>query len=480
MQYKKLLEVIVILTITVLISVSLSQMMMRIDTILLIYIVAILLISIEVNRLLSLASTIILAFSFNYLFVEPKYTFEIYDVNYLVSLLVFILVAILANHITFLLKRELLTNKKSQQIITSLNQLSNLLLVTKRLEDAVDEIQSIISHQIGLSVKLIIHDNITFDDHQEAVRFALTRMIKVDQTIRIFSDLQVTIYPLLNRDKKIFFIIDNLGQVLNLQQQDFLESVCFQIRALLEKEEIIIQKEKAQYSVESERFKNILLRSLSHDIKSPLTSIRSGIYLLKEMAQSKDSEEYIDIYKDINEEILRLDDFINNVLTMTQLQNDIIKISIDRESIKEFLNDIEYTFNKRYPLFNLSIMMEQKVDDFAYFDKSLLVQVFNNILDNAVKHTTGGRDIKITCHHSFEQIQFIIDNNCGFIDPNKIKTIFDESVIKTNQKGDKKRGFGLGLAIVKSIIDLHQGSIHLANNSNNGIVIDITIPNKRR
>lgn len=203
----------------------------------------------------------------------------------------------------------------------------------------------------------------------------------------------------------------------------------------------------------TEILRDDFISDVSHEFKTPLTSIKGYTKLLKE-ASDEERAQYTDI---IVKETDRLSQLTSNILTLNRLSNETVEASYETFSLDEQLRMVIVMLENKWSDkdLNLNIQLER----IAYTGhKALLYQVWFNILDNAIQHS-----------HSHGQIDIILRNNNGVyveikdygsgISEDEQKRVFDKFY-----KSDKARsedGNGLGLAIVKAIIDMHKGTIEL-------------------
>ena len=218
-----------------------------------------------------------------------------------------------------------------------------------------------------------------------------------------------------------------------------------------------------------------LLRAVSHDLRTPLTTIYSSSSALLDNYDVFTDEQCTQIIKGISEDSLWLSRMVENLLSITKLDSENLNIFKINTAIDELVDSSLIKFAKRYP--------EQKVevslpDDFVFIpmDPLLVEQVIINILENAVQHAKGMTRLSLKVFTIADKAIFQIkDNGCGIAE-DKIKQIFTGySSVDTNAFDRKKHNAGIGLSVCKSIVKAHGGDIKVENLKSGGCVFRFTL-----
>lgn len=219
-----------------------------------------------------------------------------------------------------------------------------------------------------------------------------------------------------------------------------------------------------------ETLSNTFINNVSHEFKTPLSTIRSYVNILENSDLSKDER---DLYLNkINESIETLSNLISNVLKISKLDNESIKIEKSNyrldEQIRQCILKFEDQLNKKN--INLEIELEDSVIN---ADEEMLNQVWINIISNALKFTPNEGTISISLKQTEELIITISDSGIG-MDEETLKYIFDR--FYQGETSHNKDGNGLGLAIAKRIIELHEGTIKASSTLNHGSTFEVILP----
>jgi signal transduction histidine kinase len=244
-------------------------------------------------------------------------------------------------------------------------------------------------------------------------------------------------------------------------------------------QDINLMTQRLKKSIEdernAERTKNELITSVSHDLRTPLTSIVGYLGLI--VNDSYKSEEEFHYYADIAyQKSLKLSNLIDDLFDFTQLNYGGIRIKPDELNLADFVNQLAEEF---FPIledagmeYKLS-MPEDKVMVMA--DGDLLARVFDNLLTNAVRYGREGKYIDILLEKSNGKAVIKVANYGKCIPEKDLPFIFEKFYRVEQSRSDKTGGTGLGLAIAKNIIELHNGTIK-AYSGNGETIFELSLP----
>jgi len=246
-----------------------------------------------------------------------------------------------------------------------------------------------------------------------------------------------------------------------IKGNDFLfDSIIMQITIAMERELLINERETAKSETKNERFKNNLLRAISHDIRTPLTRITGTSEMLKH--NIKDSEN-LKLVSAIREDSIWLTRLVENILSLSHIQEGQLALNIKPEAVEEIVAESVQRASKYSQDHKISVKIPDNVL-FVPMDGKLIEQVLINLVENAIKHTSPSDEIKVTVWIENKKVWFEVLNTGEIIDQIDLPKIFDMFYVGTNSKTDVRRGMGLGLSICKSIVNYHGGEIFAENN----------------
>lgn len=221
---------------------------------------------------------------------------------------------------------------------------------------------------------------------------------------------------------------------------------------------------------EKERMQANLLRAVSHDLRTPLTTIYSASSALLENEKNLTEEQQKMILKSIREDSDWLMRMVENLLSITRIDRGRIKIIKTPTVLDELIDSVMAKFIKRYPNQEVSLELPEEIV-VVPMDAILIEQVLVNILENAVLHAKGMKNLSLRVFTRGEQAVFeIADDGCG-ISEERRKYIFTSYFEPRDEGADsRKRNMGIGLSVCATIIKAHDGSISAENKKNGGAV----------
>lgn len=226
---------------------------------------------------------------------------------------------------------------------------------------------------------------------------------------------------------------------------------------------------------DKERMRANLLRAVSHDLRTPLTTIYGSSSALLENYDDFSDEQCKEMLKGISEDSQWLYRMVENLLSITRLDGNNVKIIKVATVLDELIDSVLVKFSKRYP--NQAIDVDIP-DDFVTvpMDALLIEQVLINILENAVQHAEGMTSLKLKVFTISDKAIFEIkDNGCG-IPESKLKDIFSGAYTTSLDISDsKKNNAGIGLSVCASIIKAHGGDIKAENEKEGGCIFRFTL-----
>ncbi len=245
---------------------------------------------------------------------------------------------------------------------------------------------------------------------------------------------------------------------------------------LKEYNEIIIILYDISKLKELEKIKRDLIANVSHEIKTPLTAIKGFAETALEETRDKKIIHYLEI---INSNTQRLINIIEDILVLSNLEQEKRKIEIQEVNIKEMINNIEKIFDRRIKEKKLKFYVSIN-DNISTIqsDSFILEQTFINLIDNAIKYTDRG-EIKITIYRKDEKnIIFEISDTGIGIPEEHLFRIFDRFYVVDKSRSKKTGGTGLGLSIVKHAVSLLGGIIGVQSKINEGTKFIIVLPSQ--
>ena len=315
-------------------------------------------------------------------------------------------------------------------------------------------------------------------DEKEVAQWVLENNHQAGATTDNFPEAKF-LYYVIRINENIYGII---GIHINENPIDSFESsillsILGECAISLENKKIAREKEETEILAKNEKMRANLLRAISHDLRTPLTSISGNADNLLSNGESFDEDTKQQIYKDIYNDSVWLTNLVENLLSVTRLEDGNMKLNKSAELMDEIIAEALNHINKSGIEHKIEIYEN---DDIVLVDVDarLIVQVIINIVDNAIKYTPKGSKITISTQKHDKMLSVsIADNGKGIEDDIKDK-VFEMFYTGANKIADSRRSLGLGLALCKTIISAHGGEIAVSDNTPHGAVFTFTLPVK--
>lgn len=236
-------------------------------------------------------------------------------------------------------------------------------------------------------------------------------------------------------------------------------------------------QEKIKMESEREKMRANLLRAVSHDLRTPLTTISGSIGAVLGDNGSLTDGECRELLTDAKNDAEWLCSMVENLLSITRIEGDSSNpITKQPEMLEEVISETVVNFKKHHPDVRVSVSVPETLF-FVEMDAMLIEQVLLNLMDNAVIHggSTDKIQIAVTTENGFAAVK-VSDNGRG-IDRQLLDRLFDGSIQLSGKKNvDDTRSMGIGLSVCRTIIEAHGGSISARNLPGSGAEFTFTLP----
>lgn len=461
-----------------------------------VYVLAVLIISVVTNnRVYSLISSIVSVLVFNFLFTDPKYSLQAYDNGYPVTFVVMFIAAFLTGTLATKLKRNA---KMSAQAAFRIK----VLFDTNQLMQQSQNNEEILTATANQLLRLLKRDIIIYpaekgqlkeplffpSDENESIQSYLAGEEKrvaewvmnnnkhAGATTQTFSEAKGLYLAI--RVKSAVYGVIGIGitqQPIDAYENSILLSILGECALALENRKNAVEKEQAAVLAKNEQLRANLLRTISHDLRTPLTSISGNASNLLYNGESFDATTKQRLYQDIYDDSMWLINLVENLLSVTRLEEGRLNLHISAELVDEVVEEALKHVKRLKPEHKIVVKHQ---DDLllAKMDARLIVQVLINLIDNAIKYTPKDSNITIKTEQQEKwAVISVIDEGLGVPDENKDR-IFEMFYSDANRVADSRRSLGLGLALCKSIVNAHGGDIKISDNSPHGAIFKFTLP----
>ncbi len=440
--------------------------------------------------LYSIAASLMGMLTYNYFFTVPYYTLLAYSPEYPVTFIIMLIAALIASSLTAQAKRESQRAETREKRIRILYQLEkNMLAVNSKpqlLKVAAKDISGLFDASViicaadlsgELNMRHVEGTDTFLDEREKAAMMETFRSgLSSGAGKELFSSCGAYYLPVSGPSGVLGVIGIAFPDkyVLSESQKMFLDTIGAQIALALERERLYEKQQRTKMEIEKERLRGDLLRSVSHDLRTPLTSIMGSVGTMIENYDDLDDTVRKDFLGDVYQEAEWLSTLVENILSLTRLEGGKITLHKEMEAVEEIVAEAVSRVKKRASQHEISIDIPQDLLMIP-MDGTLTEQVLVNLLDNAIKHTPAGSSIAITVREEGSKAVFEVSDNGNGIPENDLPFIFDRYFTRPSG-GVKRHGIGIGLSICKSIVETHGGTILAQNKSSGGAIFRFTLP----
>ncbi|WP_343208244.1 DUF4118 domain-containing protein [Anaerolentibacter hominis] len=248
----------------------------------------------------------------------------------------------------------------------------------------------------------------------------------------------------------------------------FLSLTISQVAMALERQHLAEEHHKLAVESEKEKMRSNLLRAISHDLRTPLTSIIGSSATYIENNDYLDQEKRDNLVTQIHEDANWLLHIVENLLTVTRIRQDGARVNKIPEPMEEVVSEAVARTKKRYPDIALKITLPEEFQ-MVPMDATLVEQVIINLLENAYKYAGCTIPIELQVVYKDGNAWLSVKDYGPGIHAEHPESIFDGSSYSKNRSTDSSKGMGIGLSICKTIINAHGGEISAANHENGSI-----------
>ena len=439
------------------------------------------------GRSYSLAASVLSVLIFNFFFTEPYHSLSA-SPNYIATFVVMFAAALFISDLPVRIKRQ--ARRTAQRVYRT----DILLETSQKLQKAESE-EAILSVTAAQLVKLLERDILvypapdgelsepmtfpfcgqgSFDDYlgffeRETARWVLRHNRRAGSFTDVRPNANGLYMAVRGTDSALAVVCIAMKGRENLDsfEKSLMIAILDECGLILENENNLRAKREIEEKIRAEELRANLLRSISHDLRTPLTSISGTAALL--MENDMDADKRRPLYGSIYDDSIWLIDLIENLLAITRIEEGSTLTNMQPELIDDVFREALAHMDRKAEKHSVSVRLDDELL-MAYMDGRLVVQVLINLLNNAVKYTPPGSHIELSARENGDLVTVrVADDGPGISDEAKGK-IFDMFYTADNVRGDGRRGMGLGLALCRSIVSAHGGEIHAEDNVPHGAV----------
>ncbi len=439
----------------------------------------------------SLFAALLSSLAYNFFFLPPLYTFTIADPSNVTAFLVFTLVAVLVSNLAARARVQALAAKARTRATEALYAFSRKLGACKTIDDVLWTTAHQIASMMKLRVVLLLPE-----ERGLLVRAGYPPEDELDE-----ADVGAASWAFANRSpagrgadtlpgaKRLFLPMqtgrgivgvvglddDGMGPILSPDTARLLAALSDQSALAIERTLLMEDLERAKLTAETDRLRQALLTSISHDLKTPLAAVFGAAGTLRDLGSELDAGSKADLLDTIIAESERLNRFIANLLDMTRLEAGAVQPNASPQDLGEIVGATIRRAGLVLAGHPIEIDLDADLPQ-LHVDPVLLEQALFNLLDNAGKYGAPESAIRIEGRRVGPAVMLrVLDSGPG-VPPDDMDRIFDK--FYRARKGDSVRaGTGLGLSIARGFVEAMGGSLAAANRPEaSGAAFTLSLP----
>lgn len=478
---------IILATLGAVVAAKIAEQFVGLEDLSTVFLIAVLLVAARTRMVAAVITAVLCFFAYNFLFIEPQFTLLISAQRGVATVLLFMAAALIAGRLASQLRRQVVSLRVANTHATAMQNLARALSKAADLGQVISASSSVLQASLNTQTWLRIQDESgpalaereLSEKDLVAANWSQQRGQPSGRYTDTLSNASWWFLPIRSDQETIGVVGLRFAESvarLSFEQRRLAESMTEDIGQAALRTRLVFELEAARVTSETERLRSALLSSVSHDLRSPLSSMIGAADSLASYGKDMGPEDRHSLLGTIRVEGERLDRYIQNLLDMTRLGQQGLSLSRDWIGIDELIGSA----SRRLQRYEPTVIVESAIDPtlgLIHVHPALIEQAIFNVMENAAKFSPPGEPIKITANVAEgNAVRIDVSDRGPGIPEAERRRIFD--MFYSVERGDRgKQGTGLGLTIVRGIIGAHMGSVEaLPGPFGQGTTIRLTLP----
>ena len=411
---------------------------------------------------------------YNFFFIEPLYTFTIAEPYELLALVIFLVVAIITSTLAGRVRTQANISAGRMRAMRRLYEFTRRLSGLASFDAVAEGAASEIHASLGRAVVVLLESDGDLvltaawppEDALDAApmtaaRWAFSHREPAGADTSTLPTVPWYFVPLQIGEKMLGVIgvakPDGVGS-LDSEARALLDALSEQTAAALERASLARDMVTAKTATETERVRNTLLASISHDFRTPLSSILGSATSLIDYGDKLDAAAKKDLLVQIKQETESLDEMVRNLLAITRIDAGALELRRDWIDLREIVGRVTSAARRRGARQRIEVALPTDLP-LVRADATLVEQVIANVIGNAIVHTPPETSVLVDASVAPSEIALRVTDDGPGILAEALPQVFDKFIKADSTQADGGQGTGLGLAIAKGIMEAHGGSI---------------------
>ncbi len=432
----------------------------------------------------SLAASFLGMLCFDYFFIPPFLSFTVDDIRHLLNFLIFLVVAVATGTLAARLRAQADEARERERRGASLYALSHRIAVETEMRPILQAVVDMVAGSVNVSAAIlmpgapynrlavIVHSGASTltDEHRQmaTAQLAFEHARRTAQGRDIF-------FPISEGTTSLGVLAVECGpeQALTAGQERDLKAFAALTALAITRVRLSDEAEQAKWLLESERLHTALLNAVSHDLRTPLSSIRGAVTGLLTEADRYDEQTKTTLLNTINEGAQRMNHFVANLLDMARIESGILKANREWCDMLDVVGTAVKEVRDIVPERRLTITAPPELP-LVQMDFGLIEQVLINLLENAAKYSPADSPITLAIETGGSDLVVSVTDHAPPIPPGEREHVFDKFYRLRSSR--HVSGTGLGLSICKAMIEAHGGKLRAEPGPDGGNTFVFTLP----
>ena len=448
------------------------------------FLLTVVLVAVRFGRGPSVVATIVGVMAFDFFFVPPRFSFAVSDFQYVMTFTVMLAVGLITGHLTAGLRYQAKVASHRESRSRALYEFARDLSGVLQGEQISETTQAIIQRAFRAKATLLLPDDegrlqipepavsgLDMGIAQWAFDSVETAGIGTD-TLPASNFFYLPLVAPMRTRGLLAIQPENRRWILVPEQRQQLDTFAALAAIALERVHYIEVAQDALIHMESERLRNSLLAALSHDLRTPLTSL-VGISESLTMSTPALSSAQLQMAHALHDETLRMSALVSNLLDMAKIQSGEVKLNLQWQPLEEVVGSALRISATQLKEHQVRTKLARDLP-LINFDAILIERVLCNLLENAAKYTPPGSHITLSAETNGSLINIMVYDDGPGLPVGREELIFEK--FTRGERESAKPGVGLGLAICRAIIEAHKGTIQAGVSPDGGACIVFSLP----
>ena len=452
------------------------------------FLLVVVLVAVRFGRAPSVTATCVGVACFDFFFVPPRFTFAVSDFQYLITFAVMLAVGLITGHLTAGLRFQARVAAQREKRVRALYEFARELSGVLAADQVVEATQAAVRDSFGAGALLLAPDadgrlaaadvappgfdagiaQWAFDHAQSAGLGTDTLPASPLFYLPLVAPMRtrgvLAIEPAGGPERGRWILIP--------EQRRQLDALAALAAIALERVHYVEVAQSALVDMESERLRNSLLAALSHDLRTPLTSL---VGLSESLLRGEPplAGQAAGLALALHDEALRMSTLVTNLLDMARIESGQVRFNLDWQALEEVVGAALRASGAALRHHHVSVRLQHNVP-LLRFDAVLVERVLCNLLENAAKYAPAGSRVEVSAALRGEAVDVMVCDSGPGLKPGSEERIFDK--FTRGERESALPGVGLGLAICRAIVEAHGGSIRACPSPLGGAAFVFSLP----